>query len=225
VRLRFSAGIGSYIDQGTVGTIVLIIIAALKTGNRGSSLPYQDSQIPKDTMSENLLGGGLVGAIPQRPADRNSQPSSVASSNRQWMASNRFRPLTKPQPSLQQNGEVGSAEKGLLRVAIPRERRLLPLGRQIDASSLSAGFSIAPSPSVSPRGSVSSMHTTERAASRPSSRGSVGNVSVASSGVVSLGMMAWPVPPRTPHSYSSDKVQDVHGHRQGAVEQGQGSRS
>lgn len=226
----------------TVGVIMLIIIAALlyryrrsrvvqplllpfaKTSKRGGTVPYQDSQIPKDTMSENLLGAGLGGATLQRPADRNSQPYSVASSDQQWMASNQSRPLTKPQSSLARNGQAGIAGKGLLRVAIPRERRLVPLGGPVDPSSLSAGFSIPPSPSGSPRNSVSSMHTTERASSRPSSRGSVGNVSIASSGAFSLGMMAWPVPPRTPHSQSSVEAQDAHAHQQETAEQGQWSR-
>ncbi|KAH8902206.1 hypothetical protein BR93DRAFT_361961 [Coniochaeta sp. PMI_546] len=233
---------GPAIAGAVVGVIMLIIITALlyryrrsrvvqplllpfaKTSKRGGTVPYQDSQIPKDTMSENLLGAGLGGATLQRAADRNSQPYSVASSDQQWMASNQSRPLTKPQSSLARTGQAGSAGKGLLRVAIPRERRLVPLGGPVDPSSLSAGFSIPPSPSGSPRNSVSGMHTTERASSRPSSRGSVGNVSIASSGAFSLGMMAWPVPPRTPHSQSSVEAQDAHAHQQETAEQGQWSR-
>jgi hypothetical protein len=44
------------------------------------------------------------------------------------------------------------------------------------------------------------MRTTERGTSRPTSSGSAGNVSIASSGVLSPGLMAWPVPPRPPQS-------------------------
>ncbi|KAB5566176.1 hypothetical protein GE09DRAFT_1218447 [Coniochaeta sp. 2T2.1] len=212
------------IAGAVVGVIALIIIAALlyryrrsrivqpillpfaKRRNRADSVPYPDSHPPKPTMSEKYLGSHLLPAALHRPAaNRNSQASSnqplvSPSSNQPLVSPNpSSRPLTQPQPS-HPRPPPRTADSSLLRVTIPRKERLVPLGPPIDPSSLAAGFSIPPSSQSggSPRNSVSSMHTSEHGvSSRPSSRGSVGNVSIASSGVLNPGTMPWPVPPST----------------------------
>lgn len=202
----------------TVGVVFLIVIAALlyryrqtrvvrpfllpftKTRKRAGSVPYQNSQVPKDMMSENLLASGIIGSALPSPTNRNSQPYSMTSSDQQFIDGSQSRSLTEPKLSFQPKDD--KSQPGLLRVVIPRETKLVLLRRQLDPSPLSAGFSIPPSPSGSPRVSVSSMHTTEVATSRPTSRASVGNLSVASSGVLSLRMMKWPVPPGTVRSPS-----------------------
>lgn len=138
-------------------------------------------------MSVNLLGPGVaVAGLPQKQAQRNSQRYSVASSQQ---------PLATKPAGAQQPGANAGFQPGLLgvtRSASTARPKMIYIGRGRDPPSLSAGLPIPPSPTAS-RNSVSSMHTSEWATSRPSSVGSE---------TLSPGTMAWPMPPCSPATTS-----------------------
>jgi hypothetical protein len=164
-----------------------ILLPCAKRRKRGASVPYQDSQVPNASMSTNLLGPGVaVAGFPEKQAQRNSQRYSVASSQQ---------PLTTKPPVVQQPGAKMGVQPGLLgvtRSASTAKPKMIYIGRGRDPPSLSAGLPIPPSPTAS-RNSVSSMHTSEWATSRPSSVGS---------DMLSPGTMAWPMPPSSPATSS-----------------------